>query len=161
MLGLAVGAMFRWRHTVPRFAYPLAPLLFAVFWGLLQWWTGRTVSPYETRIAVARWATLLAVFIAGLVVFQDARVHRWFRSAMPCSASWWRRWPRCRPSPLRARSFGSSKPNTPSWRWGRFSSRNHYAAFIEVVLPLAIYGSVVRKRESLLYSVMAAVMYAS
>ena len=82
MFGLAVGAMFRWRHTVPRFAYPLAPLLFSVFWGLFQWWTGRTVSPYETRIALARWTTLLAVFIVGLVLFQDPRVHRWFRSAM-------------------------------------------------------------------------------
>jgi hypothetical protein len=82
MFGLAVGAILRWRRTSPPFAYPLVPLLFAVFWGLLQLWTGRTVSPFETRIALGRWATLLAVFIVGLVLFQDMRVHRWFRSAM-------------------------------------------------------------------------------
>jgi O-antigen ligase len=44
---------------------------------------------------------------------------------------------------------------------GPILSRNHYAAFIEVVPPLAIYGSIRHRREALLYSVMAAVMYAS
>jgi hypothetical protein len=44
MFGLAVDAILRWRRTSPPFAYPLVPLLFAVFWGLLQLWTGRTVS---------------------------------------------------------------------------------------------------------------------
>jgi hypothetical protein len=37
---------------------------------------------------------------------------------------------------------------------GPILSRNHYAAFIEVVLPLAIYGSIRHRREALLYSVM-------
>jgi hypothetical protein len=80
--GLAVGALFRWRHTPPRFAYPLAPLMFAVYWGFFQLGTGRTVAPFETRIALARWAALLAVFVTGWLLFQDERVHRWFRSAM-------------------------------------------------------------------------------
>jgi len=44
---------------------------------------------------------------------------------------------------------------------GPILSPNHYAAFIEVVPPLAIYGSIRHRREALLYSVMAAVMYAS
>jgi len=43
MFRLAVGAILRWRRTSPPFAYPLVPLLFAVFWGMLQLWTGRTV----------------------------------------------------------------------------------------------------------------------
>jgi hypothetical protein len=69
---------------------PLVPLLFAVFGGLLQLWTGRTVSPFETRIALGRWATLLAVFIVGLVLFRTCvstagSVQPWFGSA-----SWWR-----------------------------------------------------------------------
>ena len=44
---------------------------------------------------------------------------------------------------------------------GPFLSRNHYAAFIEAVLPIALYRAVRRERESLLYSGMAAAMYAS
>ena len=39
--------------------------------------------------------------------------------------------------------------------------RNHYAAFIEAVLPIALYLAVRRERDSLLYSGMAAIMYAS
>jgi O-antigen ligase len=39
--------------------------------------------------------------------------------------------------------------------------RNHYAAFIEAVLPIALYLAVRRERDALLYSGMAAVMYAS
>jgi O-antigen ligase len=44
---------------------------------------------------------------------------------------------------------------------GPILSPNHYAAFIELVLPLAIYGSLRRERGALLYSAMAAAMYAS
>src|SRR5260370_1252900 len=39
--------------------------------------------------------------------------------------------------------------------------RTAYAVFIEAVLPIALYLAVRRQRESLLYSGMAAIMYAS
>jgi hypothetical protein len=39
--------------------------------------------------------------------------------------------------------------------------RNHYAAFIEVVLPIALYKALRSRHNSLLYSGMAAAMYAS
>jgi hypothetical protein len=48
----------------------------------------------------------------------------------------------------------------PGWM-GPILYHNHFAAFIEVVLPLAIYGSMTRRRDSVLYAVMAAAMYAS
>ena len=44
---------------------------------------------------------------------------------------------------------------------GPILNRNHYAAFIEAVLPIALYRAVRRERDSLLYSGMAAAMYAS
>jgi O-antigen ligase len=44
---------------------------------------------------------------------------------------------------------------------GPILSRNHYAAFIEAILPVALYQALSRSRNSLLYSLMAAVMYAS
>jgi O-antigen ligase len=44
---------------------------------------------------------------------------------------------------------------------GPILSPNHYAAFIEVVLPLAIYGSIRHRRQALLYAGMAAAMYTS
>jgi hypothetical protein len=159
--GLAVGAMLRWFRTPPRFAYPLAPLLFAVFWGLLQWWTGRTVSAFETRIALVRWTMLLAVFIAGLTLFQDMRAHRWFRSAMLWFGFLVAVWATLQAFTGKGKVFWIFQGEYTAHAMGPILYRNHYAAFIEVVLPLALYGSMSRKRESLLYSCMAAVMYAS
>jgi O-antigen ligase len=158
--GLAVGALIRWRRTPPRFVYPLAPLLFAVSWGLFQWGTGRTVSPFETRIALARWAALLAVFVTGWLLFQDQRVHRWFRSAML-----WFGFLVAVEATLQTFTAGGKffwlfEAEYPGLM-GPILYRNHYAAFIEAVLPLAVYGAMTSKRDSLLYSCMAAAMYAS
>jgi hypothetical protein len=158
---LAAGAMLRGLPKLPRFAYPLAPLAFAVCLGLFQWWTGRTVSPFETKIALARWAALLAVFVAGWVLFEDERVHRWFRSAMV-----WFGFLVAVVAVLQTFTGGGKifwifQTEVSELASGPIIYRNHYAAFIEIVLPLALYGSLTRKRESLLYSAMAAVMYAS
>lgn len=51
--------------------------------------------------------------------------------------------------------------NQYSEAMGPILYRNHYTAFIEVVLPLALYGSLRRKRDAPVYAVMAAAMYAS
>jgi hypothetical protein len=161
LFGLATGAMFRWRRAPSRFVYPFVPLVFAVIWGLLQWCTRQTVSPYETRIALTRWTTLLAVFIAGWVFFEDAGVHRWFRSAML-----WFGFLVAVLATLQEFTSGDKVfwvfPTEYGGRlMGPILSPNHYAAFIEVVLPLAIYRSIGCKRDSLLYAGMTAAMYAS
>jgi len=161
MFGLAVGAILRWRRTSPPFAYPLVPLLFAVFWGLLQLWTGRTVSPFETRIALGRWATLLAVFIVGLVLFQDMRVHRWFRSAMVWFGFLVAVLAMFQSFTAGGKIFWMFPTENIERVMGPILSPNHYAAFIEVVLPLAIYGSIRHRRQALLYAGMAAAMYTS
>jgi O-antigen ligase len=161
IFGLAGAAIFRALRRPPRFAYPLAPLLFAVFWGLFQWWTGRTVSPFETRIALARWVTLAAVFIAGWVLFQDERVHRWFRSAMLWFGFLVAILAMLQNFTAGGKVFWVFPTGYTDWVMGPFVYHNQYAAFIEIVLPLAIYGSLRHRRNTLLYSGMAAAMYAS
>ncbi|MGA2578102.1 MAG: O-antigen ligase family protein [Bryobacteraceae bacterium] len=161
MFGLAAGALLRSLRTAPRFCYPLAPLLFAVFWGLVQWWTGRTVSPFETRIAVARWTTLLAVFTAGLVLFRDAHVHRWFRSAMLWFGFLVAVLATLQTFTAEGKVFWIFQTESIGRVMGPILYYNHYAAFMEVVLPMAVYASLRRRRDTLLYSGMAAVMYAS
>ena len=44
---------------------------------------------------------------------------------------------------------------------GPFPSRNHYAAFMEAILPMALSRALQSEKDSLLYSGMAAAMYAS
>src|ERR1035438_4341353 len=64
VLALAGVALWRSRHSVPRFPYPLFPLLAAVVWGLLQLATGNTAYIFDTQSAIVRWATFLAVALA-------------------------------------------------------------------------------------------------
>jgi O-antigen ligase len=44
---------------------------------------------------------------------------------------------------------------------GPFLSRNHFAAFVEAALPIALYQALRREEDSLLYSGMAGAMFAS
>jgi hypothetical protein len=161
MFGLAVCAIYRSRQTPLRFAYPLAPLLFSVLWILFQLCSGRTVSAFETRIALAHWAALLACLIAGLVIFQDARIHRWFRSIMLWFGFLVAALATLQTFTAGGKVFWIFQTEYAGQVMGPILHPNHYAAFVEVVLPLSIYGSLRRERYSLLYAAMAATMYAS
>ncbi len=155
-----------WRARRLPLCYPLAPLALAVLIGLAQWGLGRTAYVYDTQIAILRWASFLAVAAAGYNAFQDDGNRRWFRSFMiwfaflvsiqatvqtftssPDTAFWW--------FPVETHTA------TPSALMGPFPSRNHYAAFIEAVLPIALYEAFRRERGALPYAGMAATMYAS
>ena len=156
---LAGGALWRSRHSVPRFPYPLFPLLVAVIWGLLQWGTGNTVYGFDTQSAIVRWATFLAVFWVGFSLFRDRGAARRFRSAM----LWFSFAVAVQAT---AQTFTSGKifwrfPTQYGGVMGPIVYHSHYAAFIEVVLPFALYEAARRERGALLYAGMAAVMYAS
>jgi O-antigen ligase len=106
-----------------------------------------------------RWATFLAVFLIGFSLFQDRRTASWFRSAMLWFAF-------VVAVLATVQTFTSDKIfwffSTPyNGVMGPILNRNHYAVFIEVVLPFALYEAARRERGGLLYAGMAAVMYAS
>jgi O-antigen ligase len=159
VFALAGVALWRSRHSVPRFPYPLFPLLWAVVWGLLQWGTGNTAYIFDTQSAIVRWATFLAVFLVGFSLFRDRRISSWFRSAML--------WFSFAVAVLATvQTFTSDKIfwlfSTPyTGVMGPILYHSHYAAFIEAVLPFALYEATRRERGGLLYAGMAAVMYAS
>lgn len=158
---LAAVAVWRARLSPPAFVWPLVPLSFAVLWGLIQLFTGGTAYAFDTKLAILRWATFLSVFVAGISVFRDGAVRRWFRSAIV----WFGFLVAALASVQTFTSHGKvfwlfDTPYT-DYVMGPILSRNHYAAFIEAVLPIALYLALRRERESLLYSGMAAVMYAS
>jgi O-antigen ligase len=159
VFGLAGVALWRSRHSFPHFPYPLFPLLAAIAWGLLQWATGNTTYSFDTQSAIVRWATFLAVFLVGFSLFRDRRIASWFRSAML--------WFGFAVAVLATvQTFTSDKIfwlfSTPDTGvMGPILNHNHYAAFIEVALPFALYEAARRERGGLLYAGIAAVMYAS
>jgi len=161
IFALAAIAVLRARLSPPAFAWPLVPLSFAVLWGLFQWLTGRTAYAIDTKLAILRWATFLCVFLIGISLFRDDAVRRWFRSAILWFAFIVAILATLQTFTSKGKVFWLfATPYTDSVM-GPILYRNHYAAFIEAVLPIALFLALRRERDSVLYACMAAVMYAS
>jgi len=144
-----------------QFSPLLLPLAAAVLWGIFQISAGRTVYPGETWNAVLTWTTNLAVFAVALQVFSNAGIRdRFLRAALLFG-------------------FGLSVVSTLAmftsggnvfWIFpvvsgrapaGPFLSPNQYAAFIELVLPLALVRAASDARRMWPFALMAGAMYAS
>ncbi len=161
VFALAGVAVWRARIAPPAFAWPLVPLSFAVLWGIFQWLTGRTAYAFDTQLAILQWVTFLCVFLVGICLFGDDGVRRWFRGAILWFAFVVAAVATIQTFTSNGRVFWLFDTPYTDFVMGPILSRNHYGAFIEAVLPIALYLAVRRERESLLYSGMAAVMYAS
>ena len=159
---LAAVVVWRARLSPPEFVWPVVPLAFAVLWGLFQWLTGRTAYAFDTQIAILRWATFLCVFVIGISLFRNHAVRRWFRSAILWFAFLVAVLATVQTFTSKGKVFWLFDPfYATDYVMGPILYRNHYAAFIEAVLPIALYLAVRRERDALLYSGMAAVMFAS
>ena len=161
VFALAAIVLWRSRNRLPGFTYPLVSLAFAVVLGLLQWLTGRTAYSFVTQTATVQWATFLAIFLIGNCLFADTQVLRWFRSAML-----WFSFVLAVMATLQTFSSGGKvfwlfPSGYTDYVMGPFLSRNHFAAFIEAVLPVALYQALRSDEGSLLYSAMAGAMFAS
>jgi O-antigen ligase len=158
---LAAFAVWRARLSPPAFVWPIVPLLFALLWGVLQWLTGRTAYAFDTRLAILRWATFLSVFLIGITLFRENEVRNWFRAAILWFAFLIAALATVQTFTAGGKVFWLFDTPYADFVMGPILNRNHYAAFIEAVLPIALYLAIRRERDSLLYSGMAAVMYAS
>jgi hypothetical protein len=159
VFAVAAVAVLRARRDPLPFSWPLVVLSFAVLWGVLQLLTGHTVYDFNTGNAVVQWTAVLATYFIGISLFRSS-AGDWFRLAML--------WFGFLISVLAIlQTFTSSGrifwvfPTGYNEVMGPFLYRNHYAAFIETVLPLALYEAMHRERPSLLYSAIAAALYSS
>ena len=161
VFALATVVVWRSRNRFPGFTYPLVPLGFAVVWGLLQWLTGRTAYLLATQTAIVHWATFLAIFLIGTCLFREEHVRHWF-----CSVMLWFSFTVAVVATLQTfTSHGKVLWLFPTGLsdhiMGPILYRNHYAAFIEAVLPIALYQALHSEKDSPIHSVMAATLYAS
>ena len=160
-LAVAALAVFGVRRMRRSDLYPIVPLSFAVAWGLLQWGTGHTAYAFDTKTAVVRWATFLAVFLAGISLLRETEVRHWFRSAMLWFGFVVAVVATVQTFTSHGKIFWLFPSQYTDYVMGPILYRNHYAVFIEVVMPIAVYEALRRERDSLLYSGMAAAMFAS
>ena len=160
VFGLAVVRILQ-RKTIT--IHPTAVLLgAAVLWGLLQASAGWTVDRFKTWNEVLNWTTYLTAFVLGLEL-SAGRPSRerilsavlWFGTAIAA---------------ISMLTVFSSPTGIVFWMFhagsdlrtlGPFVYYNQYAAFIEVVLPLALVRAILDERRRLLYSVVGALLLAS
>jgi O-antigen ligase len=144
-----------------RLTFPLVALAFAVVWGVMQWLAGISSYSVATRTAIVHWATMLAVFLAGCAAFRRPSALRWFRAAML--------WFGLALS-IQATLQSYTAPSRIFWLFptdyvinemGPVVYHNHYAAIMEVVLPIALYEALRPENRNLLWGAVPAAMYAS
>ncbi|HXM42682.1 MAG TPA: O-antigen ligase family protein [Bryobacteraceae bacterium] len=152
----------QWRHPSPvRWNWWLAPLSAAPLWGLLQLAAHRSVYRWGTWNAVLNWATWLALFFLALQLFQRSAAGDWFlRFALYFGAAL---------SVLATVQMFTSDGKI-FWLFpsgytvnvlGPFVNRNEYAAFLEMILPIALWQAVRDRRLAFANCAIAAAMLAS
>lgn len=121
----------------------------AVAGGCLQLIAGISIDRFETRQAVLYWAGNLAVFMTAASLMREAIERARFRHALL--------WFGLAVNLLAlAQLAATSHPET----FGPFVYRNQFAAFVELVFPLALYRALRDRRGSLTYLCVAAGLFA-
>ena len=159
MFALAVAWIIRGKR--PRGSFVLFPLGAAVLWGLVQLCLGRTVYRWETWNAVLTWTTQLVCFFLGLQILATRKVRGQFLQALFYFGF--------ALSVISTLQLFTAEGNV-FWLFpsgykdlvlGPFVYHNQFAAFVEMVFPLAIVAALRDRARTLIYAGMGAALYAS
>jgi O-antigen ligase len=159
---LFVLAAFRcWHWRGPAMGGPLPLALAAIpAWGFFQLKLGATEYPFVTLQSSLRWAALSATAWIGYLTFNSRRSRleflrcfAWF-GAMVAVASVLGYF--TSPGKL-LWIFDAPYPDI----WGPFLSRNHFAQFLELAMPVALWLGLRESKGRLLYLGFGALMLAS
>jgi O-antigen ligase len=143
------------------FSLILAPLLAMVLLGFLQYRTGITVSRWDTRSESLLWLSYLAACFLGLQIGSHPGARATFLSALLYFGlalsiigllTFYI-------SPDKV--FGFFEPNPPGEYLGPFYNKDHYAAWIELLLPLALYLMFTEVKNILIGVVMSGMLLGS
>jgi O-antigen ligase len=138
---------------------PTGGLLAAIpLFGCLQLALGGTADPWATRIAIVRLAALSAAAVCTHVVLKSAHVRLQFLRAFT--------WLGFAVSVVGVLAYYTS-PGLILWlypspypdTWGPFLSRNNFAQFLELALPVALWLAI--RERSPRYAVVAAAIFAA
>ncbi len=144
-----------------RFNIVLIPLCATVLWPLVQLALNHTVYRWQTWNFALYWGTNLAVFFAGLQTFDDEPLRKRFLDALLIFGTIL-----SVISPLQlftsnGKVFWLFPTEYVSDLLGPFVYRNQYAAFIEILLPVALWNGFAGGKNRVYYLLAAAVMYSS
>jgi len=139
VLLVAGVAVVMGRVPAPGTSLPLFVLGFTVLWGCFQLITGLTINRFATDRATLQWMTWAAVYYAGVSLLKEQGVARslrtamvWFGSAVSVEAIL-----QAYLSP--GKVYGLFPTGYQDFVMGPIVYHTHFAAFIEVLLPIALF----------------------
>ncbi len=149
-------------HVKLRYHHLLIPLGTIAIWGAVQIAAGTTVYPFRTKVSALYWGCNFATFFISLQIFSSRRIRSWLVEALVFFAL-----ALSIVAPLQALYGGDQvfwlfepSPNFIP-QFGPFPYKNQYSAFIELLLPVALFGALTEERRRTLYVLTTAAMYAS
>jgi hypothetical protein len=155
------GCVWLCRGVWPASKWLSAPLAAAGIWGLVQLSAGATVERFVTGLAVIRIASILGALMLGLFAFADHRNARLFRTALILLGTLLAAVAIAQLLTADGKIYWIVRsPDTDHLPMGPFLSENSYAAFIELLLPVALWRAVQPPR-GWSFALCSAVMYAS
>jgi O-antigen ligase len=153
--GMAVQPVpVRWRYALIVLAGP-------VVCGLIQLATGHTVYRGETWNWVLNWSVNWLLFCLALQFANNAELGRRFLNAVMYFGFALSVISTLQMYTAEGNIFWIFPSGYTDFVLGPFVNRNQYAAFIEMVLPLALYRAVKNPHGAFLYWLMSSVMVAS
>jgi O-antigen ligase len=161
VFALAAAALVMGRRPPPNGLLPIAVLGFISLWGCLQLLTGWSQVHSETTTAIWKWVTWLAVYFLPVSLFADREFSRrvrvgivWFGFALATEAI--------------LQAFLSPRMIYGLWPapeypfvMGPILYHTHFAALIELILPMALSLAFTRGRDPKTYIGISGVLLAS
>ncbi|MEN6532023.1 MAG: O-antigen ligase family protein [Bryobacteraceae bacterium] len=161
LVGAVWAALFLLRSQPIHFSLPLAAFLGAVLFCLLQLSLGITVYHHDTLEALLYWTAASVLVLLASQTFESPEVHRWFlRSLLLFGFAI---------SVISVVQLYSSNGAVfwifPSGYTGKvigpFVYHNNFAAFVELLLPIALVNALQNRHRTVLYALASGGLYAS
>lgn len=153
-----IRAVFRLHQVFS--AFPLAPIGLAVIVGIIQYAAATTAYSFDTRTKIVYWLVAFSCVLIGRQIFEDAEIREWFLLAFLYFG--------VAISLIAVLQYHTSDGKV-FWMFpakyedmlGPFQNRNNFTAFLELLVPLALYRALVDRPRRAWYLVMAAILYAA
>ncbi len=158
---VAGGVVLLGRRPARAAYFPLLALSFIVLWGCFQLITGFTINRSATERATLQWMTWAAVYYIGVSTLKDERLAKflrvgivWFGFAVAIEAI------------LQAflspgKVFGLFPTGYHDFVMGPIVYHTHFAAFAEIILPIALFLALREVRKSNSFLGISAVLLAA
>ena len=139
----------------------LLPLAAILLWGFLQLATGRTVYRYATWTALLDWSALFALLFLSLQLYAEPSARAGLRRALLVFGFALSVVSVAQLFSSQGKVFWLFQTEYTEFVVGPFLNRDHYCAFIELLLPLALVEAFWSHRHKIAYAAIAGAMLAT